>query len=673
MKTLSILIPFLFLLISCGLGIGGGSGDGNPSIVAHAIIEPGESCPTGGLQIDSGFDGNDNQVLDAEEITSSEMICNGDDGKNGVNASFNIVQLNPGDECSKGGYRIDSGQDNNKNEILDNNEVINSFVICQGKDGDVGSVGDDGNNGLNSLIALNPETPGSNCEFGGSLISVGFDSNDNKILEQDEISNETFLCEESVEKFDGLIFVADKTIDGVKELLRVDSDGGRLTRIDIPRSASGWIDASAAISPNQQYVAYQIQENQAQPMEIYVASLTENSREWKITTGLKDTGAYGTKFQWSPDSQRIAYLADKIENAAWGPTQLYSVLSDGGANKRISPLSIETNQGQVKKFEWSPNGNHLAYIANMTQAGSRELRSLSLDGSNDKNISGTMVVDGKVLNWLEWSPDSSKLAFIADKVTDKQFELFVTPFDGSTDPIKVSGDLGQLGGVVYNDPLLIWSNAWSPRGDQIAFMARTDSPPIYELYVAQADGGSVIPVSGTIGDIGSVYDMFLWSSDGHKLAFFAGPALDHAKDLYVVKKEGTDRVKVSNATSDSMSIRKVEWTPDTTALVYLADHTSIDTFELYFAYADAVTEPQKISGTLVSSGNVLDFTLSPDGTKVAYVADKVQDTNMELFVVDIDGQNTIKVSGSIVENGDVFAFENYIKWSGKSYKYYTID
>jgi len=47
--------------------------------VNRSQIDPGPICLTGGVQIDMGFDQNQNNVLDSNEITKTEYVCNGED------------------------------------------------------------------------------------------------------------------------------------------------------------------------------------------------------------------------------------------------------------------------------------------------------------------------------------------------------------------------------------------------------------------------------------------------------------------------------------------------------------------------------------------------------------------------------------------------------------------
>ena len=92
---------------------------------------------------------------------------------------------------------------------------------------------------------------------------------------------------------------------------------------------------------------------------------------------------------------------------------------------------------------------------------------------------------------------------------------------------------------------------------------------------------------------------------------------------------------------------------DLQPLVFMADKDIKGTVELYVS-SEAGSDIKKLSGTLVDGGDVVDFRISPDGKFVAYVAD--QDTNQvfELYVSETDkliGDSEVKVSGTMAGNG----------------------
>ncbi|MCH8843084.1 MAG: hypothetical protein IID61_08915, partial [SAR324 cluster bacterium] len=65
-------------------GDGGGGISANPSLITNQVVlEPGEDCPTGGVEIFYGIDENGDGTLNDSERAGSEIICNGATGDPG--------------------------------------------------------------------------------------------------------------------------------------------------------------------------------------------------------------------------------------------------------------------------------------------------------------------------------------------------------------------------------------------------------------------------------------------------------------------------------------------------------------------------------------------------------------------------------------------------------------
>lgn len=156
--------------------------EGNNSLAALVQEPAGANCATGGYKINTGTDLNGNKILDQNEITSSQFICNGLTGNNSLVA---LVPEAASTNCVNAGYKVNSGVDINKNGNLDLAEIQNTSYICNGV------------NGLNYLIAVNPEIAGPNCSYGGYSFKTGIDANKNGVLENAEVTNTTFICNSS--------------------------------------------------------------------------------------------------------------------------------------------------------------------------------------------------------------------------------------------------------------------------------------------------------------------------------------------------------------------------------------------------------------------------------------------------------------------------------------------
>lgn len=245
MKThIIILISFLLILAGCGGGGGDAPQNDNTAnntlnsvvVSAYSAVSTAE-CPNGGISINTGIDENANGILDSTEIDNTQVVCNGLDG---LKSLIRIEDILQGSNCPAGGTVVYAGTDLNKNNYLDDLEISTTNYICNaqavisgavymvevldeapggncinggmliksGLDNDSSGTlelaeitsskyvcdGETGTSGLNALVDTQDEPAGSNCEFGGVLVSSGIDSDGNGLLAVSEITSESYVC-----------------------------------------------------------------------------------------------------------------------------------------------------------------------------------------------------------------------------------------------------------------------------------------------------------------------------------------------------------------------------------------------------------------------------------------------------------------------------------------------
>ncbi len=162
------------LVSACG---GGGTATDTSSIVpatpqvaaknavafSTANNAPVTACPIGGITVHSGVDINGNGVLDQNEVSNTQYVCNGSNGANGVGALVAATSEPAGNNCANGGSKISSGSDTNGNGILDSAEISSVSYICNGVSGS------NGTNGLNTLVKIIAGVAGNICPSNGSI------------------------------------------------------------------------------------------------------------------------------------------------------------------------------------------------------------------------------------------------------------------------------------------------------------------------------------------------------------------------------------------------------------------------------------------------------------------------------------------------------------------------
>jgi hypothetical protein len=173
---------------------------GVSSLIMQNVEVAGLNCSRGGIRIDTGADANRNNVLDSNEISQTNFVCNGENGTDGASGAGGTSHLitqsieASGLNCAQGGIRIDVGADSNGNTILDSDEISQTSFVCSGVNTADGSDGSNGTDGINYLISQTIESAGASCAAGGIRIDSGADSNRNNILDGEEITQTNFVC-----------------------------------------------------------------------------------------------------------------------------------------------------------------------------------------------------------------------------------------------------------------------------------------------------------------------------------------------------------------------------------------------------------------------------------------------------------------------------------------------
>jgi len=184
-------VPFAYY--SPASDIPGPAGEDGLKSLINTTDEPaGVNCANGGSRIEVGVDSNNNNILDLDEIDDSltRFVCDVQDGEVGLKSLINTIDEPAGINCANGGSRIEIGIDSNNNNILDLDEIDDSLTrfVCDLQDGEAG---------LKSLINTTEEPVGPNCDNGGFKIEVGIDTNNNNILDLNEIddSQTRYVCD----------------------------------------------------------------------------------------------------------------------------------------------------------------------------------------------------------------------------------------------------------------------------------------------------------------------------------------------------------------------------------------------------------------------------------------------------------------------------------------------
>lgn len=109
----------------------GGTSNNAQSLIRVVSVVAGGDCPNGGARIDTGIDTNGDNVLDDEEVTDSVYVCNGLDGANAPASMVDVSRVENAEGCTGAAIQIESGVDQNGNGVLEASEVSATELICE--------------------------------------------------------------------------------------------------------------------------------------------------------------------------------------------------------------------------------------------------------------------------------------------------------------------------------------------------------------------------------------------------------------------------------------------------------------------------------------------------------------------------------------------------------------
>ena len=242
----------------------------------------------------------------------------------------------------------------------------------------------------------------------------------------------------------------------------------------------------------------------------------------------------------SPDGQYAVYRQDAVID---GAAELWSVPLSGGATVRLSDV---LSPGQFLTFAISPDSSRVVYTVDQDVAGRIELFSVPIAGGAVTKLNSTLGASRNVLDF-HIAPTADRVFYLADLAADNVYQLYSVPISGGTS-VRLNADLPPTGDV---EEYLA-----SPDGNTVVYRAGPAGVGGWELWSVPATGPSeaAVKISRTLTSGGAVDAYFQISPNGTRVVYRADATLLQSYNLYSVPIGGGSSTQLNTGLAASSSV-----------------------------------------------------------------------------------------------------------------------
>ncbi len=229
---------------------------------------------------------------------------------------------------------------------------------------------------------------------------------------------------------------------------------------------------------------------------------------------------------------------------SWNPSgqwEIYELAWDGAS----APTQISRGAGSKFSPRYSPGGERLAYAVDFD--GGENFRLFIHDFSNGAQTDLTPTDPGALQPCFAWSPNGDQIAFLSNR--SGVFKTYILPASGGADRMVLD--------TSYPDTKV----HWSPTGRWLLVVAETTGSD-FGAFVVAADGKVAEQISDESGPLSAIDAR--WSPDGRKIAFAS-----NARGVYDIAIYTLQSTVVTWLTQGSGVKYSPAWSPDGKQLVYV--------------------------------------------------------------------------------------------------------
>ncbi len=196
----------------------------------------------------------------------------------------------------------------------------------------------------------------------------------------------------------------------------------------------------------------------------------------------------------------------------------------------------------------------------------------------------------------------------------------------------------------------------SPDSTQVLFRAGVIGPSRYELLRVPIDGGPWTRVNAIGPSGGDVREGWRCTSDGSRVVYVADFTTNNVWELYSARLDTVETHTTLSGPAIANSEVEAFWiAPDEQSVVYTANHAGLGRRELFSAPIDGSAPAVEI-GDWDGGREALDVAVTSDASTVVFRADRDVNNRYELYRVPLAGGATPVRLSQAFSTGDVDAF-----------------
>ncbi|MBI3942708.1 MAG: DNRLRE domain-containing protein [Chloroflexi bacterium] len=259
----------------------------------------------------------------------------------------------------------------------------------------------------------------------------------------------------------------------------------------------------------------------------------------------------------------------------------------------------------------------ILFVSSRETFNGRRLWSMEPDGHDATELIAQSYVDTPA-----WSPDHTQVAFIRRDFPTGPARLYIADANGS--------NVQPLTQNVGNDQ----HPAWSPDGTRITFAS--DREGTWQIYLITLGNSGLVKLTDNPG----FNQAPAWSPDGSTILFQTNR--DGNWEIYAMNVDGTNQRNLTLSAADEM---EPAWSPDSRLIAFASNRAGGSTYDIYVMERDGRNQRRLTMGP----GNNRYPVWAPDGSGLAFVSDR--DGNPEIYTMLPDGRVQINITrNSAVDN-----------------------